>query len=350
MQVSEPATEQSAQDVESRIEAALFGGDEPEVIEGDVVVEGEATLPEADDTDPDSDDGSEDLEETMEATEEDLSLAEYLGIPDDRLVVGEDGSLMYNAIVDGEEKPVALTDLTKSYQLQGHVNNKSMALEAERKEFKEQQASIAAQLKERVEGMDTMTNFLETELMSEFNGINWDQLRMEAPSEWAALRQEYAEKAQKVMELKNISTQEKQRLMQEQQATNQAAMQEHLRVERERMIQANPTWVDTEVLASDMNVLKDFVKSTYGFNDEDTKLVTDHRLIGLIQDAHKFRAGTVSAESKKAKIVPKFQKSGASRKQQSHLVKARGIKAKRAAVKSSNGSIDSVAKLLEDRM
>ena len=345
----ETATERSMQDISSDLEARLFGTgeEEPKEIEGEVVVNDEETLPEADDTDSDDDDGSTDLETI--ADEDDLSLAEYLGIPDDKLIVAEDGSLMYNAIVDGEEKPVALTELTKSFQLQGHVNNKSMALETERKEFQEQKLKVANELKERVQGMDSMANFLEQEVVKEYQSIDWDRLRVESPSEWAALRQEYAERAQKIQEVKSIASQESKRIADEGNLEQQRLMGEHLNLEREKMVMANPTWVDQAVLISDMSVLKDFVQSEYGFSDEDTKLVTDHRLIGLIQDAHKYRAGSKVAEGKKAKTVPKFQKSNAAKNRSGQLTKARGIKAKRAAVKKT-GSTQDVANLLVDRM
>jgi len=195
-----------------------------------------------------------------------------------------------------------------------------------------------------------MMNFMEQEIVSEFNGINWDQLRQQNPNEWAALRQEYSEKAQRLQEAKNLSGQESQRLQQEAEYAQTSAMQVHLQAETEKMLIANPTWVDSDTLAKDMGVLKDFAKTTYGFSEEDSAFVTDHRLIGLIQDAHKYRAGTVAAASKKDKVVPKFQKSKATQAKSSQLAKARGVKAKRAAVKSSGGSIDSVANLLIDRM
>ena len=349
--VIETATEKSMQDVANDIEAKLYPSSEGELNEAkeEEVVEDEAILPETNDTDSDDDEGSEDELENI-AEEEELTLADYLGIDEDKLIQDDEGNWAFNAKIDGEEKQVSLKELTKSFQLQGHVNNKSIALENERKEFQEQQTNIAAELKQRVEGMDSMMNFMEQEIVSEFNGINWDQLRVDNPNEWAALRQEYSEKAQRLQEAKNLSGQEAQRLSQEANNAQQAVWQSHLQAERESMLIANPTWVDNDLLVKDMDVLKEFAKTTYGFEDKDSAFVTDHRLIGLIQDARKYREGTVAAASKKDKVVPKFQKSKTTQAKSSQLAKARGIKAKRAAVKTSGGSIDSVANLLIDRM
>ena len=349
MDIETATDDSSMQDIAARVEQELYGSNEPEANEGEVVVEDEETLPEANDTDSDDDEGlKEELEDTTE--EEELTLADYLGVDDEKLIQNEDGSWAFNAIIDGEEKQVSLKDLTKSYQIQGHVNNKSIALENERKEFQEQQNQVAAGLKERVEGMDSMMKFMEQEIVSEFNGIDWDQLKAQDPGQWAALRQEYSEKAQRLQEAKNLSGQEAQRLNQEAGNAQQAAWQSHLSSEREKMLVENPAWVDNEVLVKDMGVLKEFAKTTYGFEDQDASFVTDHRLIGLIQDARRYREGTAKAESKKDKVVPKFQKSKATQAKSNQLAKARGIKAKKAAVKKSGGSVESVANMLIDRM
>jgi len=344
---SAPA-EKSMQDISDDIESRLFdSGAEPTEGDDDVVAEGDENLPEGNDTDSDDDEGSEDLDNIAE--DEDLTLADYLGIDEEKLVQDDDGNWLYNSTIDGEEKPVSIKELAKSFQLQGHVNNKSIALETERKEFQEQRTKVAEELKERVSGIDAMSKFIEQEIVSDYQSIDWDRLRQESPSEWAALRQEYSERAQKIQKVKALGDQEKQRISEEFKANQAQSMNAHLVAESEKMIMANPTWVDNEVLSKDMGVLKDFVKAEYGFTDEDTNLVTDHRLIGLIQDAHKFRAGTKAAEGKKEVVVPKFQKSNATKVKANQLAKARKVKAKRAAVKAS-GSTQDVANLLIDRM
>ena len=51
---------------------------------------------------------------------------------------------------------------------------------------------------------------VEEQLVSEFNGIDWDRLRAENPSEWSAMRQEYAERAQKIQQIQSqVGSQQK---------------------------------------------------------------------------------------------------------------------------------------------
>jgi hypothetical protein len=344
------ATEQPAQEIESRIEEHLFGSDtpdEPTDLTNEEVSKGEEILPEDDDSDSDDKDGSDDLEDI--ATDEELSLANYLGIEEDKLVVSDDGKVSFNAVIDGETKSVPLEDLAKSFQLQGHVNNKSIALENERKQFQEQQQSVAQELKTRVEGLDGMGKVFEKELVDEYNSIDWDRLRGENPAEWTALRAEYAERAQRVKRMQALVIEENNRLQKDQQTQMQQNHQAHLQDEFGKMLTANPTWTDDTVRAKDLSELRGFVSETYGFTDGDMAAVTDHRLINLIKDAKAYRQGSKAAESKKVKRVPKFQKPGASKANVTKMAKVRATKAKRAAVQNG-GHVNDIAKLIEDRM
>jgi hypothetical protein len=345
------ATGQPAQDISSRIESALFPSEEavvePDGDHDDVALEDEGTLPKSDETESEDEDGS-DLEET-ELTDEEQSLADYLGIPDERINVAKDGTVTFTAIIDGQSKEVPLKELAASFQLQGHVNNKSIALENERKEFYEQKNQVAQELQTRINNLDGMAKLAEEQLVGDFNRIDWDRLRHENPSEWSALRQEYAEKAQSIQQMQAQIHEQGSRLLKEQQSVFQQKHQEHLQSEMQKMVAKNPTWTDETVRNKDLTGMRDFVMGTYGFSKEDMNAVTDHRLIDLIKDAKAFREGKKAAETKIAKPVPKFQKPGATKAQVSAAANARNVKAKRDAVRKT-GNTQDVANLLLDRM
>lgn len=344
------ATDNSAQDISSRVEKALFGGDNTtELTEShdDVVSDDEEILPEDDDTESEVDDGSGDLEDGL--TEEDLTLAGYLGIDEERLIVGEDGSVSFNALIDGESKAVPLSELAKSYQLQGHVNNKSIALQNERKEFEEQRDTVAQVLQGKLEQVSNMTKLVEDQLLGDFNRIDWDRLRVENPSEWSALRQEYAEKAQKIQRMQSQISTGQSELQQKTQQEMQIKQQEHMQDQLQKLIADNPAWLDVEVMKTETSAMKSFLTETYGFTEDDLQYVTDHRLVNVIKDALAFRKGKKSAEIKITKTVPKFQKPGAPKGNAQSLEKARGVKARKLAVKK-NGNVQNVANLLLDRM
>lgn len=349
---NETATDNvSMQDIASRVEGALFEGTddnaELDTAQDDVAQDDEAILPESDDTESDDDQGSDDLADI--ANEEDLSLASYLGLDDEKLTVKDDGSVVFNAIIDGEAKEVPLSDLATSYQLQGHVNNKSIALQDERKEFETQRDTVATELSSRLDKVAQMTKMVEEQLVGDFNNIDWDRLRIENPSEWSALRQEYAEKAQKMQHMQSqISSQQKE-LNDNQQGAMKQQQQAYLQDQVSKMVVANPTWADQTIMQAETGKLKEFLGSTYGFSSEDFDYVTDHRLIGLIQDAQAYRSGKKTAEVKIAKKVPRFQKPGAAKGNAKSLAKARSVKANKGALKST-GKLQDAANLLLDRM
>jgi hypothetical protein len=349
---TETSTGIPAKDLVSVIETKLYGTEEPEdTTDADVVGEDDDLptgddLPDADDTDADEDEEGSDLDDIAE---EDLSLAAYLGVDEDKLTVAEDGSVALDTIVDGETTSVPLTELVKSYQVQGHVNNKSIALEGERKEFESTRNEVSTQLKERLEGVANLSKVLEEMVVEDYNGIDWDTLRTQDPAEWGALRQQFAEKAQRVQQAQTLMMEEGKRLIEEGQTTSTAREGEYLKGEVDKMIVNNPGWNDPKVMTEEVGSLRKFAMDSYGFDDNDMKLVTDNRLISLIQDAKKFREGTKQAKVKLEKRVPKAIKPGAAVKGKKQTANARAVKAKRGALRKS-GSIQDTANLLVDRM
>ena len=351
---NETATAPAAQDVNSRIEAALYGGDEPtddndDVVSDDVDNLNDDQLPEDDDTDSDEEEGSDELADDADGGDEELSLAGYLGIPEENLTTNEEGIVSFKAIIDGKEQAVPLNELTKSYQLQGHVNNKSIALENERKEFGTQKEEAIGEIEQRLMGVERLTEVLEGELLADYNAVNWEQLRRVKPDEWSALRQEFAEKANKIKQAKALTGEESERVKQERAKQFFTVRNEMIKTELGKIIASNPTWADDAVRKTDQDKMKSFLSTTYGYTDDDFATVTDSRLIALIQDAQKLHEGKQSVVKKINKKVPKFRKPGANRQTSQNLAKARDVKARKASVKKT-GSIRDVANLLVDRM
>lgn len=345
----ETATEtptESAQDVQARIENSLYPEEvvddapqEPIEDDSDEVLEDADELPDDDDSEDEDEEGSDDY-----------TLAKYLGVDEERIVVGEDGSVSLKAVIDGETKDVPLSELAKSFQLQGHVNNKSIALENERKEFEGTKQKAIEEIQTRIQGVTALNKMAEDQLVSEFNNIDWDKLRTQNPSEWTALRQEYSERAQQIQQAQALAGEEQQRLQQEQQQVSQQQQQARLQQEFGKMLENNPAWADDTVRKAELDSMKNFLTSAYQFGEEDMQYVTDSRLVSLIQDAMKYRNNSEAGQKKIVKQVPKFQKPGAQKASSANLTKARAVKAKREAVKKSNGNINDVASLIADRM
>ena len=364
---NETATSEKSgmQDAANRVEAILFGddkaGNEDPKAKAAAKDELEAkALPKADDVivdeeedpeldeDKDEDKDKDKLDEI--AADEELSMAEYLGIEEDRLSIAEDGSVGFEAIIDGEKKVVPLKELASSFQMQGHVNNKSMALETERTEFNEQKEAITQELQNRILGLEKLTEVLESELVSEYQGINWDTLRAKNPAEWTAKRQEFSERAQKLKQNKALVSKESEGIKAKQLEEFQETRNKYIAAESTKMLAANPTWSDPTVLKAAQEGMRTFLNKTYGYVDEDFASVSDSRLIAVIQDAQKYRNGKLALADKKVKKLPKFRKPGANRASSADVGKVRKTKALRAAVKKGGGRTQDVANLLLDRM
>ena len=341
--VGESATH-TMQDATSKVEELLYGSDTTDELEEttDETIDDAEELPDDDNSD-DDDEGSEDNVDDQE-----MSLADYLGVDEDRIIVNDDGNVMLNTIVDGETKAVPLSELTKSYQLQGHVNNKSIALEEERKQFNVQIETASTHISEKVKSLDALGQVLEDQLLGEYDSIDWDRLRNENPAEWTALRHDYSERAQKIQEARQYIVSQASEAQQGQQRSNTAAQQAYLAEQSKLMMADNPTWSDPKARQAGQAEIRSYL-SGEGYSDAEMEFLTDHRQMRIIQDAMAYRNGAKSAAKKQVKDVPRFQKPGASKKQISAASNARSVKAKRAAVRQS-GSVKDAANLLLDRM
>ena len=336
------------QDTVSAIEEALYPSDvKDESMDSSADADtddAQIELPDGEDakaTETDSDDDVVDLDE-------ELSLASYLGVDESRIFVDESGNTMLNAIIDGQTKPVPLSELTKSFQLQGHVNNQSIALQNQRKDFEAQSQAASAQVSDKLVQLAGMSSLLEEQLLGEYDAIDWDRLRSENPSEWSALRQDYAERAQSVQAAQKQIADDYANIKYQSDQKNNIARRQHLGNQANMVMQDNPTWADPAVKAAAQNEMKAFMR-TVGYSDMEISQVTDHRQVKIIQDAMAYRNGTAKAAEKQVKAVPKFKRAGASKAQTAAAANARSVKAKRAAVKSS-GSVKDAANLLLDRM
>lgn len=358
------ATDPSMQAIASRVEAALAPeldaelGDEPgaKAKSADEVIE-DVNLPDDADDDLPDDDDSEDEEENQEddlesiADEDDVTLASYLGLDEEQLNIDDEtGEVTFLAKIDGEVQPVPIKDLVTSYQLQGHVNNESVALSNERKEFEQVRETVTSELKTRIEGVLGLSKVLENELVTDYNSIDWDALRTRDPAQWTAMRQEYAEKAHRIQQAQELIGQQMQQTNQEGQKEAMEQFKKHIAFNRNKVVEAHPEWADESKFRAGIDEINTFLKSNYQFTDDELKALNDHRLLQVIEDAKAYRTGKQGAEKKRVKKVPKFAKPGASRAQAASLAKARKAKAVKKGIKDSGGSVGSVANAILDRM
>lgn len=274
-------------------------------------------------------------------------LAQHLGLDESQLTYDEDGNLMVNVKVDGKESKASISDVIKSYQLQQHVNQKSMKLSEIQKEFEGEIVNVKRNLFTQHHYAVAASKLAEDMLVKDYNSIDWEGLKHANPAQYAVLRTDFSEKATALKQLQQRVASEAMMFLDGMQNEMTQADKDRIAEQRQLMLIDNPAWVNDNVRKKAQAELRDFVVKRYGFSEADMHLVTDRRLMQLIQDAHRYNVGKQKLAEQQRKQLPKFQKKGQNFKNQT--VKARTVKSANHAFRKS-GTAEDLAKALESRM
>ena len=341
-----------ALDVESRIAAALSGNEgEDENGEGGDQCGGEEGDDVIDPNDQTKKPQPEPGDDDTAGEDDDQTLAAALGLPEDALEYDDECNVVFNAVIDGEATKVKMQDLVKSYQLEGHVNKKSMQLESDRREFETTRDQAYDHLTQKITVANNLIGAVEQQLMGELQGIDWDTLRATDPAEWAATRQYYTERVQWLEQLKTQTGSMHNGLTEEQQKAQQDKYNAFMQGEVQKMIQDNPAWKDQAVMAKEVGEVGKFLVDKYGFTPEEIANHMDARMMRMVRDAMQFANGKDTLKTKKVPDnVPKFRTPGQQNANRRDTTKARQVKAQKEAIRKSGGSVDAIAASLVDRM
>ena len=209
--------------------------------------------------------------------------------------------------IDGKEGKARLRDLVKSYQLDGHINQKLATFDNDRKAFESKKVEHERAAADRLLRLDAGAKTLERALMGEFQAVDWQKLQAEDPvrfnSEYVAYQQRYAVLQDIAKQIAN----EQQQAQGKAQADAQAKFAEEF-----KLLQAKvPEWSDTgkrnKEKAETVEALKD-----YGISQEEYESIVDHRQLLVVRDAVKWRKLEKSkpAVLNKVKAAPKLLKPG----------------------------------------
>lgn len=336
-----------ALDVESRIAAALSGNEgEDDNGEG-----GEGGGEDDVDPDPTKQPQPEPEDDDTAGEDDDQTLAAALGLPEDALEYDDEGNVVFNAVIDGEATKVKMQDLVKSYQLEGHVNKKSMQLESDRREFETTRDQAYDHLTQKITVANNLIGAVEQQLIGELKNIDWDTLRATDPAEWAATRQYYTERVQWLEQMKAQTGSAQKGLTEEQQKAQQEKYNAFMQGEVQKMIQDNPAWKDQAVMAKEVGEVGKFLVDKYGFTPDEIANHMDARMMRMVRDAMQFANGKDTLKAKKVPDnVPKFRTPGQQNANRRDTTKARQVKAQKDAIRKSGGSVDAIAASLVDRM
>jgi hypothetical protein len=283
--------------------------------------ESEPDLPPSEDS-MDSDDEEEGIEPGNEAEEAEPEIDEtdteddgeatwskVLGVPDDKVVLDDDGEFAgFKIKVDGKVEVIPTADLIAGFQNNKSNTQKSKALAEDKKNFEAQKMQTLQEYGTKIKDAEALTTYLENSLVKEYQGVDWNSLRYSNPGEYAALVQDYNIRVDEIQKIKTatdtVKQQETEKYQQEFGQRTQAYIQDQV----QQAIEKHPEWQDTKKFKAALGDMQSFVSDTYGFSAQEFADVKDARILDLILDAKKYRAGKTVAEKKLAKPVGKFQK------------------------------------------
>lgn len=287
--------------------------------EGAEVPDKPATREDAEEAETESED--EPTEDDAADAEVQLStvkeLAEATGLDLDKIM-----DLAIPTKIDGKEGTARLRDLVRSYQLDGHINQKLATLDNDRKVFETKRGEVERVALERLQSLDSGVEILERALTNEFQGVDWTRLQNESPAQFNALYVKYQQRFGEMQQIANQIAAEKQSQQQARQAQAKAWLEEQSTLLKAKV----PEWSDDTKRAQDKAAQLEYLKG-HGITQEEFEQLADHRYALVIRDAWKWGALQKQRAPilKKVKAAPKLLKPGKSESRESReTVAAKG--------------------------
>ncbi len=213
----------------------------------------------------------------------------------------------YKVKAAGEEVEVELDELIKGYQQGTDYTKKSQALAEQRKAIEAERNHLEQVKQERLAYAQKL-QALDSFLTQQNKGVDLDVLKETDPIGYAVA---VAEQSQREKQLA-VVRQEQQRIAQQQQAEQQASLQNHLRQESEKLVSLIPE-LSTPQGDAVRKQIRDYAKSV-GWTDQELSSVYDSRAVVSLYKAMKYEQLQKSKPelTKKLQSAPKMMRSGTS--------------------------------------
>lgn len=213
----------------------------------------------------------------------------------------------YRVKAAGEEIEVDEDELIKGYQQGVDYTKKSQALAEQRKAVEAERQHLEYVKQER-QAYAQKLQALDSFLSQQNQGVDLDVLKETDPIGYAVA---VAEQNQREKQLAVVRA-EQQRIAQQQQAEQQASLQNHLRQESEKLVGLIPELATPQGDAIRKQI-RDYAKSV-GWTDQELSSVYDSRAVVSLYKAMKYEQLQKSKPelTKKLQAAPKMMRSGTS--------------------------------------
>lgn len=247
-------------------------------------------------------------------------LAKYLGLEDSMLDVDDAGQVSVKTKIDGKEGTAKLADVLKSYQLQGHIDNKSRALAEQQQAMNAHMAQVEQAAQARLQQVEDMFSLAQNELMREFNAVDWQTLRVTDPAEYSARHHDFQARNNQLQGmLQNVQQQRAQQ--------SQQSMQMNLQQQHEALVKAIPEWTDEAKATTGKAEVAKYLKQN-GFGPEEIGRISDHRAVIMTRKAMLYDAMMQQKPTLENKVrsTPKIVKPGTTQQANQRDQSVRNIK------------------------
>lgn len=268
---------------------------------------------EAQEVTEDSPEVTEEVEETLETDEiipevesEEESEEEVISSFDDLVTTQEwerdwVDSLTLKTKVDGEERPVKLSEMKASYQTMQAAEKRLEEAKAVKESAKAEVAQQNEAAKQQLVIATSIVAEAEKALQGEFDNTNFKELEKVDPGEAALKRMQYQEKRQNLDALKNKALSEYQNAVSQNHEKAQQALSERLQQESEMLIEKIPEWSNEDTAQVEKANVGKYLSSV-GFADNEIAQAYDHRMILLARKAMLYDEGEKKLEPAKQKL------------------------------------------------
>lgn len=217
-------------------------------------------------------------------------------------------ALPWTAKVDGKTEQRTLKEMRDSYQQQAYLTQKSQAFAEQQRQWEAERTAAKTAMEQQLSQAKTLGDLAHQQLLSAYQGIDWNRLRAENPTEWAVLNQEFNNQAARIQgHLQQVAQQQQQ--LQQQAAQERA---KELPKEWERVLDRMPEWRDQTKFQAAQTEMRQFGQQM-GFKPEELNQIFDHRQLLTLHYASQFLKLQSQAPQamKRVQAAPKMVSPGA---------------------------------------
>jgi hypothetical protein len=222
--------------------------------------------------------------------------------------------------IDGKEGTATLRDLVKSYQLDGHINQKLASLDTDRKAFMADRDKFHGESAQKLLQLDAGIQTLEKVLLGKYEGIDWNKLALEDPDGARNKYFEYQQDREYLSDIGKGIAAEKQEAQQKQNQIYSDWVVE----QRNLVLAKTPEWANEATRVKEWAELGAYLE-TQGFSKEEFARTVDHRQVLVARKAQRWDRlqETRPHVLNKVKAAPKLLKPGTQQSKDAVQIAAR---------------------------